>query len=312
LEGETQAFLDTLTPELRKVVEAEVRAASKYPPVAPKSPVRPKTPSKPTTPKSTTPSKLRSPSVTPSKRGEKHNVKHITKQLATKRRIPISPAKSRFFDMFAAKAVKDVTEEELIALDIDPVVFVQLPPDLQKEQLSEQRYLKRNSSKLKAPEFQSARTSRASSRQRSLSVGPVGQSLLVAKFIKPPALRKKTTVEDIQDLIMGWVDAGSETGPELGEVEKFTSYILECLEGELGFAPSGLERVIGLMRWWRHLCRSHWSDAEVTLTSRDPGERQDRQWEDRSVGDRWWFAFCAVQEKIDTLVCKRFGGRLRL
>jgi DNA repair protein REV1 len=135
---------------------------------------------------------------------------------------------------------------------------------------------------------------------------------LVAKYLKPPLLKKKSSLDDLQELIMGWVDAGSDTGPEEGEVDKVAKYVVACVEGEIGFAPAGLENAVGLMKWWQHLCRSRWADSEPTDLRDDTGAEARSRWEDMGVGARWWSAFADVKLGLDAIVGKRFGGRLRL
>lgn len=253
---------------------------------------------------------LKATSVSPTKLGSKAaGARHITKQLAPKRKAPVlSPTKISLFNG-KGRANASATDIELQALGVDPAFFRELPLDIQQEQLS---HLKQSmpmfagkiisaqrGASLPVPDDRRSAASRASSRSRSPSAG-LGhgadrQPLPAASYTAPPQIKKLTEAGDVQDMVKEWVKYRQDDGPIAGEVDRMAVFLVKCAETD-----TGLEKVLAIMRLWRLVLRNHWV-AEEKMAGVEEGP-----------GRIWWQAFRETKGKVDQVVRRRFGCNLAL
>lgn len=144
---------------------------------------------------------------------------------------------------------------------------------------------------------------------------------------------KVSSLEDMRSLISSWVgnvSKQSTKGPRLGDVEKILRFLLESTgldlsksngtsvgKAAVGTARMDLEKVAGILRWWREILRKSWRDEEI-----DPDEELSTSlgvsWEtlgDRSeisLGTIWWSAFTFVKSQVDERVIAITGCELAL
>lgn len=237
----------------------------------------------------------------------KNDVKHITKQLAPARSRITSPTKYNIFNKREQTPVP-VSDAELRDLDIDPATFRAIPPEIQREQLTYQRMLQRNSRSsvgLSSRSFLAVDDRDSRSRSRSASVVPRIPSSVSARFAPVPSLKKAKTTDELQDLVSKWVSSCAETGPEEAATESFRDFLLKCI-AEDGAGDCGLEKVVAVMKWWLYLCRRRWGSMEPLRLVGDVEEKT------MDSGSMWWAAFRSVKRALDEVVGRRFGGTLSL
>jgi DNA repair protein REV1 len=235
-----------------------------------------------------------------------HGAKYIAKQLAPARSKTTSPTKYNIFNKRELAPVS-ISDAELRDLDIDPATFRAIPPDIQREQLTYQRMVHRNS---RSTFGQSSRNHLAlddrdsRSRSRSASVVPRTSSSVSARFAAIPSLKKARTTDELQDLISKWVSSCAESGPEEAATDSFRDFLLKCIaDDEAG--DCGLEKVVAVMKWWLYLCRRRWGDSELLYVA-------DVEEEPVDSASMWWAAFRSVKHALDKVVGQRFGGMLSL
>lgn len=239
-------------------------------------------------------------SVSPTKsKGLRVDVRHITKQLAPKRMIPVaSPTKLSIFS-----STRPLVEaSELKKLGIDPLVFGQLPKDIQKEQLAALR--QEASSRARSTSLRpSDAGSGAGSRSRSPSMGagarPKPAPIPLASYTTLPEIKKLSKLEDVQEMIQDWIKYRRREGPIPAEVERVSTYLVKCAATDIG-----LEVATGILRFWRQALRDRWPAEEGCSDVFDV--------DGSAAGQAWWSAFNRTRSKVDQVVKARFGGKLGL
>ncbi|KAG8890128.1 deoxycytidyl transferase [Tulasnella sp. 332] len=242
------------------------------------------------------------------------SVKHITRQLAPKRKAPVlSPTKISLFKGKAPRAM-DTDDSQLRDLGVDPVFFRELPADIQKEQLEMFKQARPTFAGMPAagrgvslpvPDDSRRVWPLDASRSRSPSMGVgvaeagIGVSrsrpIPVASYTIQPRIKKLGEVGEVQDMVRDWVKYRLEDGPIAGEVNRMLAFLVKTAETDIG-----LEKVADVMRFWRLLLRTHWP-------------RLEREVEDEvEAGALWWKAFRETKQAVDTPVKARFGCTLAL
>lgn len=242
------------------------------------------------------------------------NVKRITQQLAPRSRSAISPQKSSLFVRRAGPSFVNVSEKELRKLNIDPEVFAMLPVDLQREQLSAARQLKRPG----ATVYLSQRRPLKPRKLKPPLVPYYRAPPPRAKYIDPPTLKQQgktkgeklhfTETEDVQRVIEAWVNGFKEHPPNQRDVDYFAKFLTQCVDSSRS-TDTGVEKAVAVAKWWLVLLRRHfgvWEHAscEISVT--------EGQVTSESVGRAWWAAFREVKQKMDVVARKKFGGCLSL
>ncbi|KAI0085956.1 hypothetical protein BDY19DRAFT_996383 [Irpex rosettiformis] len=141
-----RSVFEALPDDLRAELETEYRSRSVTPAVAEED-VKGKNRARSTSVFSDTSPRKEKMGV---KGTDRLNVKHITKQLAPKSRAGLSAKKNTLFHKRPAMIPSDVgnsvklkvSEEDLRKMEMDPEVFLSLPPDVQREQLALARHTK--------------------------------------------------------------------------------------------------------------------------------------------------------------------------
>ncbi|KAF4609103.1 deoxycytidyl transferase [Pleurotus pulmonarius] len=253
------------------------------------------------------------------------NLRRIAQGLAPRSRSSLSPQLHR---LLAAKPKGlsrslRVPQEELQHLDIDPAVFGVLPPEIQREQLIMARHLKATG-KLPAPP------------KKRKVLKPIFRSSLTpskihrrpfpkANFIQPAFLKQRgpkkgeklyfSEIDDVQKLVEKWVNGFRETPPKEKDVEFFSKYLLQSVDGRQA-TDQGMERAIAVLKWWMVLLRRSWSEWEKPVS--DSTQTQSvvgcgpRRITSEMVGRAWWRAFWKVKGAMDDIARIRFGGKLSL
>lgn len=234
------------------------------------------------------------------------SVKHITRQLAPKRKAPVlSPTKLSLFKGKAARSMA-FDDSQLRDLGVDPVFFRELPANIQQEQLEMLRQARPTFGVIPAaprgaslPVPDDPRRAGSRSRSPSTGLGALGEGLPdsrsrpipVASYTIQPRIKKLTEVGDVQDMIKDWVKYRLEDGPIGSEVARISTFLVKSAETDIG-----LEKVVDVMRFWRLLLRTHWPQLE-----REGVE------DDHAAGALWWKAFREMKQAVDVPVKNRFG-----
>jgi DNA repair protein REV1 len=246
------------------------------------------------------------------------NVKRITQQLAPRNRpVMTSPKKNALFAKNGGPSTVNISDAELRKLDIDPEVFAILPVDIQREQLAMARSAKNAGGQAN---FIRARKVIKPFNRISRSPSAIRRRPLPrAHHIQPPFLKQQgkqkgeklyfTEKDDVQNVIESWVEGFKLFPPNAKDVEYFSKFLVNCVDAEKS-TDSGIEKAIGVVKWWLILLRRHWAGWEF---AGDIGEDDINDMsKEEKVGRAWWKAFREVKEKMDIVARKRFGGSLSL
>lgn len=243
------------------------------------------------------PTKAASMSPTKAQEKARADVRHITKQLAPKRKIPfVSPTKAALFRDKPASSGVGISDDELKSLGVDPAFFRELPQDIQREQLS----LLRQSKPSKAWGALAAQGNHAKSRSPSVGARPPPAPIPVASYTILPQIKKLSKPEEIQDMIKEWVRYRKSEGPISAEVERIQNFLVKSAASGVG-----LENVSSILRYWRRLLRERWKLEEA-------GTSDVIDLDVSVTGQAWWGAFRKVKGKVDEVVKKRLGCCLAL
>ncbi|KAI0927848.1 hypothetical protein AcW2_004036 [Taiwanofungus camphoratus] len=246
------------------------------------------------------------------------NVKRITQQLAPRSRPSISPTKNKLFAKRDNRPV-NVSESELLKLDIDPDVFVMLPPDLQREQLAMARQARTPGVSVFTERKVLKPTSRSTRRSNSPSVAFRPPPPPQAKYLEPPFLKQQgktkgeklyfTETEDVQRVIETWVDQFKEYSPNQKDVDYFAKFLTQSVDASRS-SDAGIEKAMAVLKWWLVLLRRYFGiwehdpdTSEIPTGSNITSEL---------VGRSWWMAFREVKGRLDIVFRRRFGGCLSL
>ncbi|KAL1749014.1 hypothetical protein HDZ31DRAFT_28605 [Schizophyllum fasciatum] len=240
------------------------------------------------------------------------NFARITHQLAPRTSRPsVSPKKS----IFAAGRVGPgkVSAAVLERLDIDPAIFMLLPPDVQREQLLRARLAKDGTELDNAPEVprKVLKPRRRATRSPSTQVyAPPPQ----ARVLEPASLKQQakgaseklcfSDIDDVQGLLERWVVGYRHWPPKERDVELFRKYLVQCLDSA-AVGDEGLETAVAVMKWWLVLLRRQWQHCE----HHEASEQESRKCK---TGVSWWAVFRAVKCEMDIASRKKFGGTLSM
>ncbi|THH06773.1 hypothetical protein EW146_g9508 [Bondarzewia mesenterica] len=280
------SVFDALPPDVRQELEAEYERRSKSAspgPPSPPPPIRVKAAS---------------------------NLTRITRQLAPRSKPLLSPTKRALFGFSTGPSTLRVPDKELRKLKIDPDVFAALPVDVQKEQLAQARGSLgpvRPLGPLKPPSRAGPRFWRSRSPSGYVPPPPPPR----ARFDARPVLRQSgeekgktisfTEGDDVQRLLGEWVRGFAEHPPHKKDVEYFARFLVKSVETD-----GGVEKAVGVMRWWCVLLRRAWGIWEYS----DDAEQEDGRVTSALIGRAWWDAYTDVQRRMNEVVKQRYGGKL--
>lgn len=158
-----------------------------------------------------------------------------------------------------------------------------------------------------------------------------------------PHLKDVSSLPEMRSLISNWVKSFSKEkstldpklnkkGPRSGDVNRIVNFLLESLgvkSGErtegarLGTPRMDLEKVKGILKWWREVLRKDWRGDEMDYQQEHDEMDLDEDlevlisdWEelDRSIslGRIWWSAFYHAKRMVDQRVVEMTGCQLLL
>ncbi|CAO1621641.1 unnamed protein product [Parajaminaea phylloscopi] len=193
-----------------------------------------------------------------------------------------------------------VTTAELRSLDIDPHVFTALPPSVQKETLLVQSRL----AKGREARFIGGHhgIERTLAEERQLEADKARDALdaepecLVAADLSdtgsrgpPPSIQKRSTVEDVSELLRKWVSRHATQPPRRNDVTRFSAFMTATAG-----LQSGLEKVDMLLKTWDVLV------AALGRATEDEAQAKDG----------WLQAYSQVRDAVDEVTRRRWGGKL--
>ena len=305
-EGIDPDFLAALPPELRREVKrdhARTRNTSEVPPL---SAVRPA-------------NGPRAATVSPAKPKGMHATAHITRQLRPKLKTQLNASALANLPLYGAWAKADERvnplerceqidekEVELRELDLDPDVFRELPAEMQKEVLDEERRRHRQRKILHRPADGSHFNSKARESTRTASLSPARSSragsvaphalqrIAIARPSKP-ALLKATALTNVLETVSRWIESRGASAPAARDAGKVKTYLIKCMAPEAGMG--GPENASEVLKWMRSILLESW--------------KEDGQ-EVREPGVEWWAIWRDLRKEVDQISLRRFGAPIKL
>lgn len=213
--------------------------------------------------------------------------------------------------------------KDLCELGIDPTVFSELPSDMQKEVITEERRKQRqrlalhrpaDTSRIRAKEreadkskglglgFDRASTSPRGSRAGSL---PVTRPAVVRPESRRPAMLNATKLPDVLDTITKWVDSRAGKGPAERDAKKVEAYLVKLMEPGVGLG--GVEAAIECLKWLKVILGERWKDEAVEMVDDfEVGEK------DRKAGKEWWDTWRRFLGSVSKRCEETMGAPIRL
>ncbi|CAE6377231.1 unnamed protein product [Rhizoctonia solani] len=202
------------------------------------------------------------------------------------------PDPSKYFPIFK-RQFAPIPDQELVALGIDPMAYANMPTDRQKALVSARRAAKGLDGNGR-PINQRKRRFVEDAEKPVHRVILAGRTELPTLRAAVPGIPAVTETSDIQDMIRLWVETKvtKKLGPDPREVAHFGGFLERSM-----VTDSGMQRTVEVMKWWKNVCMKSW------------GIEHERRGQ---YGRAWWIAWWEVKDKLDTIVKKRFGGKLNL
>ncbi|KDR81975.1 hypothetical protein GALMADRAFT_114855 [Galerina marginata CBS 339.88] len=262
------------------------------------------------------------PSIFPQKSNKAVDYKRITKQLAPRSRAAISPQKNSVYAWALRERERElerkkkassvrITEAALRDLNLDPEVFAALPIKVQREQLVMARLIKQKGHIPEPPAERKVLKPRKHELPPDYVVYRAPKPK--ARHPPPPFLRQQgkdkkeklyfTETDDIQRIVETWVITYRHWVPRPKDIEFLSKFLVQSVDR--GRATDvGVERAVAVMKWWMVLLRRFFPAWEC-MDEDDLASSQRN-----TVAEAWWDACHGVQDEMDAITRKRFGGRL--
>jgi DNA repair protein REV1 len=266
----------------------------------------------------------RTPSFFPPKPPHKGpNVKRITQQLAPRSRASVSPHKSALLQYALKLAEKEkkkptgvrITDAALLDLKLDPEVFRALPTKVQREQLIMARIIKEKGHIPEPPKER--KVLKPKKHELPPDFVPYRAPKPKARYLPKPFLRQQgktkkeklyfTETDDIQRIVETWVNTYKHWAPREKDVEFLAKFIVQSVDRAQA-SDVGVERAVAVMKWWIVLLRRYFPASEI-IEDEDLALSASQR---NLVGEAWWGALHGIQDQMDVITRKRFGGRLSL
>lgn len=261
-----------------------------------------------------------------------HAAAHITRLLRPKVKTQMRAAAVADLPLYGAWAkvqgrdteVVDFTNEvnddmvskyrtsELRELGLDPSVVAELPEDMQKEIVLEERrklqqrkklYRPADTSRLRAKEREVGRTSgmgRTVSRSpgrtsRAGSAGLAAQPRIAVSLPPKPTLLKATALTEVLSTVTKWIESRGPAPPAARDANKVKDYLVKCMKPEAGLA--GPQNAVEVLKWMRVILEERWDPEGVEL---------------REAGREWWTVWRDMRQTCDEAMRARYGQSVRL
>lgn len=232
----------------------------------------------------------------------------------------------------AGAMIDKYSVSELKNLGIDPEVFRELPPDMQKEVVDAERGSSRkrkilhrpaDTSRIRAKERAAAAAAGGRGRTLSLSptrsargysVGPEKQQPTRPAIARPakPALLNATELPDVLNTITKWVESRKGAGPAARDAKKVKAYFVKCMQPESGLG--GAEVAIEALQWMRVVLEQAWGAREDFMSDGDdaPWDLQAEHVDQKGPGKQWWATWDDFKDEVQKINTERYGAPLRL
>ena len=187
-----------------------------------------------------------------------------------------------------------VTEDDLMRLEIDPGFFAGLPEEVQRETLEEQaRQIADRQARFKSGKHLQELSVREERRLHTQIAYPHDdlQARSSSTDDAAPNLKGHSTLEELRQLLSSWLTQFQSTGPRHKDVERFARFLVECVEMH---DLAHLDKVRGVLRWWKAAL----DRPPLALGSNGHAE--------------WSRAFDSVRTQVNERVTVHFGGTLSL
>jgi DNA repair protein REV1 len=215
-------------------------------------------------------------------------------------------------------AVYDASPNELRSFGIDPDIFILLPPEIRREQLSGAKIaIQTGILPVLEDENKLIIKPKKTMVVRYPRLPPPKASYLPQPVLKMPGEKRGyrvsyTEANDIQALVEKWVTGFKRHPPNQKDVERFSKWLLSCMDSSQT-GDVGMEKAVKVMKWWLFLLRKNWGWLEgIERFDLDEDEFDEGEKQRREVGKTWWMAFLTIKKRMDAHSRKRFGGCISL
>ena len=215
-------------------------------------------------------------------------------------------------------AVYDASPNELRSLGIDPNVFILLPPEIRREQLSGAKIaMETGILPVLTDESKVIIKPKKTMVVRYPRLPPPKASYLPQAVLKMPGEKRGyrvsyTEANDIQGLVEKWITGFKRYPPNQKDVERFSKWLLSCMDSSKT-GDAEMEKAVKVMKWWLFLLRENWGWMEgIERFDLDEDEFDEGEKQRREVGKAWWMAFLTTKQQMDAYSRKRFGGCVSL
>ncbi|BGP07607.1 deoxycytidyl transferase [Rhodotorula toruloides] len=178
----------------------------------------------------------------------------------------------------------ELTDSQIAAMQYDPSMFRALGKSTQLEQI----------------EVHKARQKRlvVGDRPKRESIDASGPRLRapvkdVAVRI-PPRFQGKVELSDVLDRVENWVQLAKSDGPDNDDLDALGRYVEKCASRDKGH---DLKKATDVLRWWGCVLEQEFGQR----AAEDVG----------TTASHWWEGLEQVQERLEWLVLKESGSRLR-
>lgn len=211
-------------------------------------------------------------------------------------------------------AVYDASPNKLRSLGIDPNVFILLPPEIRREQLSGAKIVMETGIlPVLTDESKLIIKPKKTMVKRYPRLPPPKANYPPQPALNMPGQKRGYRVsyseaDDIQVLVERWVTGFKKHPPNQKDVERFSKWLLSCMDSNMT-GDVGMEKAVKVMKWWLFLLRRNWGWLEgIERFDLDEDEFDEAEKQRREVGKAWWIAFLTIKKQLDAYSRKRFGG----
>lgn len=187
----------------------------------------------------------------------------------------------------------EMTDSQVAAMQLDPSVLRALGPATQREYVDFARQRQAllvvgNRSKKKDDGVGGAGADGTGS-ARNRPRAPIKH----VSVRQPPRFGGQVDIDDIEDRLEAWVRAARDSAPDGDDLDKLGRFVEKCAARDKGH---DLKKATDVLSWWSYV-------LEVELGKRAQAE---------GTAMLWWEGFDRVRERLEWLVLKETGCRLKL
>ncbi|BGO96474.1 hypothetical protein RTG_02166 [Rhodotorula toruloides ATCC 204091] len=178
----------------------------------------------------------------------------------------------------------ELTDTQIAAMQYDPSMFRALGKSTQLEQIEVHKARQKRLVVGDRPKGESTDAS-----------GPRLRAPVKDVTIRvPPRFQGKVELSDVLDRVENWVQLAKSDGPDNDDLDALGRYVEKCASRDKGH---DLKKATDVLRWWGCVLEQEFGQRGAA----DAG----------TTASLWWEGLAQVQERLEWLVLKESGSRLR-